>query len=121
MNKQYKRMFLFLAGCIPVRMGAVYLARTATPTLLPLLGLLALLPTVGFLYFWLTGTRQTGPEVFGDRIWWNSLRPLHAVLWGTFAVLALFEYKCAWILLLVDVLFGISAFTLHHIGFLTLQ
>jgi hypothetical protein len=120
MNKQHKRMFLFLAGCIPVRMGAVYLARTATTTL-PLLGLLALFPTLGFLYFWLTGTRQTGPEVFGDRIWWNSLRPLHALLWGTFAVLALFEYRYAWILLLIDVIVGITAFTLHHSGFPALQ
>ncbi len=102
-------------------MGAVYLARTATPTVLSLLGLIALFPTVGFLYFWLTGTRQTGPEVFGDRIWWNSLRPLHALLWGTFAVLALFECQYAWILLFVDVIVGITAFTLHHSGFTALQ
>ena len=110
-------MFLFLVGCIPARMGAVYLARTATPTTLPLMGIVALLPAVGFLYFFLTGTRTTGPEVLGDRIWWNALRPLHAALWGIFAVLALYGYKNAWILLFVDVLVGISAFTLHHSGY----
>lgn len=114
-------MFLFLAGCIPARMGAVYLARTATPAVLPLIGFLALFPAVGFLYFFLTGTRTTGPEVLGDRIWWNSLRPFHALLWATFAVLALFGYSNAWIVLLIDVLVGISAFGLHHMGFSALQ
>jgi hypothetical protein len=121
MNKQQKRMFLFLAGCIPARMGVVYLARTATTQTLPLMGFLALFPAVGFLYFFLTGTRTTGPEVLGDRIWWNALRPLHAAFWAAFAVLALFGYNKAWILLLIDVLVGISAFTLHHVGFQALQ
>ena len=121
MNKQQKRMFLFLAGCIPTRMAVVYLARTASPTSLPWLGMLALLPVVGFLYFWLSGTRQTGPEVLGGRIWWNSLRPLHAVLWATFAVLALFGWSHAWILLLIDVLVGITAFGLHHAGKFALE
>jgi hypothetical protein len=73
-----------------------------------------LLPAVGFWYIYLTGARKTGAEVMGERIWWNHLRPLHGTLYAVFAVLALFEYKHAWIVLLVDVLLGASAFAYHH-------
>ena len=26
--------------------------------------------------------RKTGLEVFGDKIWWNNLRPIHGILYG---------------------------------------
>lgn len=114
MNKLQKRWFLFLTGCLGTRLFLVYLARSASATALQGLGALALLPAVGFWYIYLTGARKTGAEVMGDRIWWNHLRPLHGTLYALFAVMALFEYKYAWIVLLLDVLVGASAFAYHH-------
>jgi hypothetical protein len=78
------------------------------------LGYIALLPALGFFLIYAKGWRKTGAEVFGDRIWWNSLRPIHGILWLLFAVLAIRQVPWSWMILLADVLLGASAFYFHH-------
>jgi hypothetical protein len=43
------------------------IAKSATPEVLPYLGTLALLPAIGLFYIFLTGSRETGFEIFGAR------------------------------------------------------
>lgn len=114
MDTFYKRLLLFLVGCIGTRSLLVYIAKNVNLQTLKYMGYLALLPTVGFMYIYLTGARQTGPEVFGERIWWNDLRPIHAALYGLFSYTAITGNKNAWIYLLIDVIFGFISFILHH-------
>ncbi len=114
MNSLQKRRLLFLFGCVPVRSALVYLAYTASPVVLQILGALALVPAFGFWYLYLTGSRKTGAEVFGERIWWNGLRPFHGLMYLLFAVLALFQVREAWIVLFADVLVGTGAFLKFH-------
>ena len=64
---------------------AIDIAKTVDVKYLQLLGYLAIIPAIGFSYIFLTGSRKTGIEVFGSKIWWNKLRPLHAILYGLFA------------------------------------
>jgi hypothetical protein len=116
-----KRIMLFLTGCVGTRLAFVYAARQAGPALLEVLGALALLPAAGFFYIYLTGARKTGAEVFGDRIWWNHLRPFHGAMNALFAVMALFHVPHAWVILLLDVLVGTAAFGHHHASNLQLQ
>jgi hypothetical protein len=78
------------------------------------LGYLALAPAIGFIYIYLTGTRKTGAEVFGEKIWWNNLRPIHSILYFLFAYNAIIGNKQSWIYLLVDVLIGLISFLIHH-------
>ena len=73
-----KRFLLFLIGCIGVRTLFVIIAKNASTYNLQLLGYLALLPAIGFTYIYLTGSRKVGAETFGEKIWWNNLRPLHS-------------------------------------------
>jgi hypothetical protein len=114
MNNIQKRFILFLFGCIGTRSLLVYLAKNANKQFLFLMGLGAISISVGFMYFYLSGTRKTGPEVFGDKIWWNDLRPIHALLYALFAFNAITGNSNAYIYLLVDVIFGLIAFLLHH-------
>ena len=112
-----KRMALFLIGCIGVRSLIAYGAKVAPVWLLPWLGYVALLPAAGFLWIWATGARQTGPEVFGGRIWWNALRPLHAAMYIAFAVAAIgWRSPHAWKFLAADVVLGLGAFLWHHLA-----
>ena len=113
MDDQAKRIVLFLVGCMGARIALVWLAY-AFPAYLPVMGALALIPAAGFLVIWTKGWRKTGAEVFGDRIWWNDLRPVHGMLYAVFAVLALQRYRPAWIVLLIDVIIGFMAFIWHH-------
>jgi hypothetical protein len=109
-----KRFLLFLVGCIGTRSLLVYIAKKANITILKYMGYLALLPAIGFMYIYLSGSRKTGAEVFGEKIWWNNLRPIHSLLYFLFAYNAIIGNKCAWIILLIDVIIGLISFLVFH-------
>jgi hypothetical protein len=114
MNTIQERFLLFLVGCIGTRSLLVYLAKNSSILYLKYMGFLALLPAIGFIYIFMTGTRPTGPEVFGDKIWWNKLRPIHAILYLLFSYNAIMGNKSAWQYLLVDVILGLISFLTYH-------
>ena len=114
MNTIQKRFLLFLLGCIPTRLFFVYLSKNIDLKYLPILGYIAILPAIGFLYLFLSGTRKTGAEVFGDKIWWNNLRPIHSLLYLLFAYNAIYKNKDAWSYLLYDVILGLFSFLVYH-------
>jgi len=109
-----KRFIMFLVGCIGVRTALVFLAFYTKTEYLPYLGYLALLPAIGFAYIYITGSRETGQEVDGGKIWWNCLRPLHSILYFLFAYNAINKNKEAWKFLALDVSIGLVAFLGHH-------
>ena len=113
-SKIQKRFLLFLGGCIVVRFLFVYIAKSSNPDTLPYLGFLALIPVLGWSYILLIKGRDTGPEVFGGKIWWNSLRPIHLILYLSFAISAFQKKSWAWIFLLADVILGLSSFLIYH-------
>jgi len=114
MNNLQKRFLLFLFGCIGMRSLFVILAKNANEKYLKYMGYLALIPAIGFIYIYLTGSRNTGAEVFGEKIWWNNLRPLHALLYLLFAYNSILGIKTAWIYLLIDVIIGLMSFIIFH-------
>jgi hypothetical protein len=114
MNTIQKRFLLFLFGCIGMRSLFVYLAKTENKTYLQYMGYLSILPAVGLFYLFFTGSRETGVEVFGDKIWWNDLRPIHGLLYLLFAYNAINGNNFAWIYLLVDVIIGLISFLSFH-------
>jgi hypothetical protein len=110
MNHLQQRFLMFLIGCIGIRFLFVIIAKYIDTKYLKYLGYLALIPAIGFIYIYLTGARKTGAEVFGEKIWWNNLRPIHSILYFLFAYNAIIGNKQSWIYLLVDVLFGLISF-----------
>lgn len=103
-----KRLALFLFGCIGTRLLFVYVAKTRTD-FLPYMAIIAILIATGLMYFYLTGTRTSGPEVFGEMIWWNHLRPVHATMYTLFAILAAQKNKNAYWILFIDAMIGLGA------------
>jgi hypothetical protein len=113
---QTKRLALFLIGCIGARLLLVQLARM--PLTRHYVGIFAFLLAIGFCAIYLTRSRPTGPEVFGEKIWWNDLRPVHGTLYAIAAWMILrgdltLRSK-AWMVLLLDVMIGLAAFVQHH-------
>jgi len=109
-----KRFLLFLGGCIPARLFLVWLAKKTPLTYLPYLGVLALLPAIGFLYLYFTGKRQIGLETQGAPIWWAPFRLIHGLIYGAFAYAAIRQYARAYQILLLDVCLGLGLFLWHH-------
>ena len=114
MNHLQQRFLMFLIGCIGVRSLFVVIAKYIDTKYLKYLGYLALLPAIGFMYIYVTGSRKTGAEVFGEEIWWNNLRPVHSILYFLFAYNAIIGNNQSWIYLLIDVLIGLISFLIHH-------
>ena len=114
MNITQKRLLLFTLLCIPSRVFFLYLAKTLTGTSLVLFAMLAFLISVGFMYIYVTGSRQVGAETIGQHIWWNSLRPVHSLLYLSFALLALNNSKNAHTPLAIDVVLGFTSFVVNH-------
>ena len=114
MNHLQKTFLLFLIGCIGIRFLFVIIAKYTSTKYLKYLGYLALLPAFGFMYIYLTGARKSALGAFGEKIWWNHLRPIHSILYFLFAYNAIIGNKHSWIYLLVDVLIGLFSFLIHH-------
>jgi hypothetical protein len=114
MSPLQKRFALFLIGCMGARFLLVWLAKTLDKEYLQYLGYVLALPAIGFLYIWFTNARPTGAEVFGEKIWWNDLRPIHGILYGTAAYLAIQKSPETWKVLLGDTLLGLVSFLVHH-------
>lgn len=116
MSNIHKRMLLFLIGCMGTRFGLTLLAYLYRNniTVMKIFGALALIPAIGFTVIYLGGFRKTGAEVFGEQIWWNMLRPIHALLFFLFAFTALNGLNNAWMFLLLDTLIGLGSFIAHH-------
>jgi len=114
MNTIQRRFLLFIIGCIGTRTLLAILAKNIDINKLTILGYIALLPAFGFIYIYLTGSRKTGAEVGGEKIWWNSLRPVHSFLYFLFAYYAITQNRSAWMVLALDVCIGLVAFLYHH-------
>ena len=108
------RFYLFIFGCIGTRLLLTLASAMSPKWLLRIFGVIALFPVIGWFYLIFIGVRDTGLEVFGDIIWWKKLRPVHMLLWALFAYLAIIGNSYAWVVLLVDTLFGASAFFINH-------
>jgi len=109
-----KRFALFLLLCIPARFAITALAKYMPILYLPVLGFIYLIIGLSFLYLNFFNKRLTGIETGGNAIWWNDLRPVHGFLAILFGFLAIYKIKDAWVVLLIDTIFGLVAFLTFH-------
>ena len=109
-----KRFALFLLLCLTIRTGFVFLAYYLPPSTVQYFAIPALLLAASWMYIMFIRARDTGVEVNGERIWWQSLRPLHVAYYAVFSALALLKSEYAWVPLAFDVSLGFSAFLWHH-------
>lgn len=115
MNNIQRRFLLFLGGCIPTRLVFVLLAKYGNVTVKKLLGVMAFIIASGFLTIFFGNLRETGLETGGAKIWWNHLRPIHALLYYYFFYNIFFaDALNAWKILLVDVIIGLLSFLQFH-------
>jgi hypothetical protein len=109
-----KRALLFLVGCIGSRALLAYLAYALSTSQLYYLGFLTMIPVFGWIYIILTGSRKSGLETGGEPIWWNNLRPVHALNYAAFSLMAFQGNEKAYLFLVFDVVFGLFAWIQHH-------
>ena len=103
-----RNLLVFLLACLPARLGAAY-AAYQFPAWLPWMGLLAAIVAIN----WLFGSfSHTG--FFGGKVWWASMRPVHACIYLVFAAMAFAKVPQAYLLLVLDALVGLVAGVVHY-------
>jgi hypothetical protein len=115
LNDIQKRFLLFILGCIGVRLFMVFVSKNGQDIHKQLLGYFLTVISVGIMTIYLFNLRTTGSETMGSSIWWNSLRPIHSIIWGL-AAYYLFtqDSETAWKILLGDVVLGLLTFLYYH-------
>lgn len=115
LTKLEKRFIMFLLGCIPVRLALVVTVILVPLHILKYMGIAFLAVALGFFTIYVGGFRKVGLETQGAPIWWNLLRPIHALLWLLAAYYAWkMEKHLVWRILLVDVCLGLVSFAIYH-------
>ena len=113
MLSKNQSILYFLVGCIPIRLLIVAIVFYANNQYLQYLGGVLLFPALGFLGLYFLNMRLNAPEG-GGKTWWSEFRLIHGLLYLCAAIYALQSKSIAWIPLLMDVIFGFSAFIHHH-------
>jgi hypothetical protein len=109
-----RRLVLFLMGCMSARVGLTYVVRHYARAHKNLLTWVLLIPALGFSYIYRNDLRKTGAEVFGGRIWWNNLRPFHALMYFATALLVHIDHDSPHYPIALDTFVGLLSFIYHH-------
>ena len=114
-----KRVGTFLIICLGVRFLFVLLAKKVSLFILQLMGVIAIILSVGFMYTALFKYKKGDIGVAGGKVWWNDMRIFHSITYGLFAYLALTKNQnIAWKILLFDVIVGFGSFVIHYSQYL---
>lgn len=109
------RIFVFIFGCIGLRLLLALIVKNLKSIYLPYLSIISLIPAIGFLLIFVTGSRKTGFEA-GGKIWWNYMRPIHSLLYFLFSFYALNQDTNSWKILFLDAILGIFVKVIHILG-----
>ena len=113
MNDIQKRFVLFLFLCIPLRLFIAYSVYKRKHV--DLFKFILLFIGFGFAYIYALDLRKTGGEVFGDKIWWNNLRPFHAFNYLLTSYMLHNKIKRSEYVILFDTIVGLLKFFIYHI------
>jgi hypothetical protein len=112
-----KRILVFLLGCIGTRLALTILAKYIAIDYLPYFTFFTIPVAISFMYLYIFGndTVNSQLEWLGDKkIWWNELRPIHSISFMIFSIMAVNKSPDAWIILLLDTIFGLISWLIHH-------
>lgn len=73
-----------------------------------------LLLSIGELYQNRVKTRKIG--AFNNKVWWDNLRPIHALLFLCTSIGLFYKYKYSYMFLLLDTFIGIVGYITNHLS-----
>ena len=106
-------VLLFLLGCIPARLLLIYVANKTSDDKLIYLGIILGIVGLSFLWLYFTNGRMNAPEA-GGTTWWADFRLVHGLLYIMAAIYAIQKKHLVHVPLIIDLLFGVTIFTIKH-------
>ena len=112
MSQKYKIIFLYLIFCIGTRLFITYKIKYHNPKYKQYYSIFLLLISLGFIMQYTLKFRKKA--LLGNEIWWDSIRPIHALLYFIGTILVYTENKNAYIPILIDTIIGLFFFTKYY-------
>lgn len=104
---------IYFSVCIILRLLLAYLVFvTYNKKKRYILIIIYLSSAIGLLYHYLNKKRKNG--AFDNIVWWDDLRPLHAVLFISTSILLYIKNPYSYILPFTDTIIGLIMYLLHH-------
>jgi hypothetical protein len=103
----------FIWGCIPARLLLVYIIYKTPIVYRKYISFVTLLISFGFFNKYIH-SNKSDKGFFGNKVWWNKYRLFHSFMFLLFSILSFNNYSESWIVLLLDVLFGIVFYIIHY-------
>lgn len=97
--------------CIIVRLLFALFTKKYTNN--KIISLITFIMSLSFFILFFFDLRLNAPEA-NNITWWNSLRPIHGVLYLLFFMYYYKNYDFAWYFLLADTILGVIFFMSHH-------
>lgn len=104
-----KIILFFIFLCFPSRLLLSLLAKKINPTYLPIMGLFTIFISINFLINFINN-KNYDKGFFGNYVWWNNYRIIHALTYAIFSILAILKFNNAWIILFIDAILGLLFF-----------
>jgi len=105
-NKMNSSLSFYYMICILVRLSIAYMAFLSYDNNWRyILVAFFFAASFGFTYLYITKQRKRG--AFGQKVWWDFLRPIHAILLFISGVLLSLKVKETYLILLADALIGL--------------
>jgi len=102
--------------CILVRLSIAYAAYLSYNSICRyILVTFFFIASTGFTYLYITKQRNKG--AFGQKIWWDFLRPVHAILLFISGVMLILKLKETYIILVTDTLIGPLVYSSHWMAY----
>lgn len=112
-----KRILIFILVCVVFRLllayGAYLIHQNNFTYLRYALAIFFILTGINFLTFYLDKKFKYGG--FGGPAYWKPYLPIHSMIYISFGLLFLMNYDKAYMLLVLDVLFGVGVFMNNYI------
>ena len=103
------KLSLLFCVCILVRFSfAYFVSRLYNSKFRYLFILLFFMMSLGFIFNYVSKIRTSG--AFGQKIWWDTYRPIHALLYSLTAILLLFKYKYSYIPITFDTIIAVYGY-----------
>lgn len=116
MNNIQKRFMAFFLLCISARLFLAYIANKASDKNLKLMGYIMLIPAIGIFHIYIYRNKAVDAQLKWageEKVWWNQYRPLHGLIYFTFAIMAIQNNRHSWKAFAGDALLG-SVLFLHN-------
>ena len=120
------RILAFLGGCILVRIIFAVVAfyfgqKNHSNWVLQSLGIIAIIIGISFflIHYNILGKEEADKQLLrwhdnDSKMWWDDFRPIHGFLYILFGILALCKVELSYIILVIDVTIGLTAWVIHH-------